>query len=42
MFLRKVKLVMTAAAVVAALAAGGVVLARSGIGRPKDATVKPQ
>ncbi len=42
MFLRKVKLVMTAAAVVAALAAGAVVLAQSGIGRPKDGTVKPQ
>jgi RNA polymerase sigma factor (sigma-70 family) len=42
MFLHKVKLVMTAAAVVAALAAGAVVLAQSGIGRPKDGTVKPQ
>jgi hypothetical protein len=42
MFLRKVKLVMTAAAVVAALAAGAVALAQSGIGRPKDGTVKPQ
>ena len=42
MFLRKVKLVMTAAAVVAALAAGAVVLAQSGIGRPKDGTAKPQ
>ncbi len=42
MFLRKVKLVMTAGAVVAALAAGAVVLAQSGIGRPKDGTVKPQ
>jgi membrane fusion protein (multidrug efflux system) len=43
MFLRKVKLVMTAAAVGAALAAGAVVLAQSGIGgRPKDRTVKPQ
>jgi membrane fusion protein (multidrug efflux system) len=42
MFLRKVKLVMTAAAVVAALAAGAVALAQSGIGRPKDETGKPQ
>ena len=42
MFLRKVKLVMTAAAVVAALAAGAVALAQSGIGRPKDGTGKPQ
>ena len=42
MFLSKVKLVMTAAAVVAALAAGAVALAQSGIGRPKDATGKPQ
>ena len=32
MFLSKVKLVMTAAAVVAALAAGAVALAQSGIG----------
>ena len=42
MFLRKVKLVMTAAAVVAALAAGAVALAQSGIGKPKDGTGKPQ
>ncbi len=42
MFLRKVKLVMTAAAVVAALAAGAVALAQSGIGRPKDGAGKPQ
>ncbi len=42
MFLRKVKLVMTAAAVVAGLAAGAVALAQSGIGRPKDGTGKPQ
>jgi RNA polymerase sigma factor (sigma-70 family) len=42
MFLRKVKLVMSAAAVMAALAAGAVALAQSGIGRPKDGTVKPQ
>jgi membrane fusion protein (multidrug efflux system) len=42
MFLRKVKLVMTAAAVVAALAAGAVALAQSGIGGPKDGTKKPQ
>jgi RNA polymerase sigma factor (sigma-70 family) len=41
MFLRKVKLVMTAATIVAALAAGAVALAQSGIGRPKDGTVKP-
>ena len=41
MFLSKVKLVMTAAAVVAALAAGAVALAQSGIGRPKDRTGKP-
>jgi RNA polymerase sigma factor (sigma-70 family) len=42
MFLRKVKLVMTSAATVAALAAGAAVLAQSGIGRPKDGTVNPQ
>ncbi len=42
MFLRKVRLVMTAAAVVAALAAGAVALAQSGIGRPKEGTVKPK
>ena len=36
MFLSKVKLVMTVAAVVAALAAGAIALAQSGIGRPKD------
>jgi membrane fusion protein (multidrug efflux system) len=42
MFLRKVKLVMTAAAVMAALAAGAVALAQSGIGRPKDGTGKPR
>ena len=42
MFLSKVKLVMTAAAVVAALAAGAVALAQSGIGRPKDGTGKPR
>jgi membrane fusion protein, multidrug efflux system len=42
MFLAKVKLVMTAAGVVAALAAGAVALAQSGIGRPKDGTGKPQ
>ena len=42
MFLRKVKLVMTATAVVAALAAGAVVLAQSGIGTPKDAIGKPK
>jgi membrane fusion protein (multidrug efflux system) len=42
MFLRKVKLVMTVAAVVTALAAGAVALAQSGIGRPKDGTGKPQ
>ena len=42
MFLRKLKLVMTAAAVVTALAAGAVVLAQPGIGRPKDGTGKPQ
>ena len=42
MFLRKVKLVMTAATVVAALAAGAVALAQSGIGRPKDGTGKPR
>ncbi len=42
MFLRKVKLVMTAAAVVATLAAGAVTLAQSGIGRPKEGTGKPQ
>ena len=41
MFLHKVKLVMTVAAVVAALAAGAVALAQSGIGRPKDGTAKP-
>ncbi len=42
MFLSKVKLVMTAAAVVTALAAGAVALAQSGIGRPKDGTGKTQ
>jgi membrane fusion protein (multidrug efflux system) len=42
MFLRKVKLVMTAAAVVAALAAGAVALAQSGIDKPKEETGKPQ
>ncbi len=42
MFLRKVKLVMTAAAVVAGLAAGAVALAQAGIGRPKDGAGKPQ
>jgi membrane fusion protein, multidrug efflux system len=41
MFLSKVKLVQTAAAVVAALATGAVALAQSGIGRPKDGTGKP-
>jgi membrane fusion protein (multidrug efflux system) len=42
MFLSKVKLVMTATAVVTALAAGAVALAQSGTGRPKDGTAKPQ
>ena len=42
MFLSKVKLVMTAAALVAALAAGAVGLARSGINGPKDGTGKSQ
>ncbi len=42
MFLRKVKLVMTAVAVVTALAAGAVALAQSGIGLPKSGTGKPQ
>jgi len=42
MFLSKVKTVMTAVAVVAALAAGAVAFAQSGIGRPKDGTGKPQ
>ncbi len=42
MFLSKVKLLMTGAAVMAALAAGAVALAQSGIGRPKDGTGKPQ
>jgi hypothetical protein len=42
MFPRKVKLVMTAATVVAALAAGAVALAQSGIDRPKIGTAKPQ
>ncbi len=42
MFLSKVKLVMTAAAIVAALAAGAVALAQSGIGQSKDGTSKPQ
>ena len=40
MFLSKVKLVMTAAAVVAALAVGATALAQSGLGRPKDGTGK--
>jgi membrane fusion protein (multidrug efflux system) len=42
MFLSKVKLVMTATAVVAALVAGAVALAQSGIGRTKDGTGEPQ
>jgi membrane fusion protein (multidrug efflux system) len=42
MFLRKVRLVLTAVAVVAALAAGAVALAQSGIGRPKDGAGKTQ
>lgn len=42
MFLSKVKLVMTAAAVVAALAAGAVALAQWGLGRLKDGTGEPQ
>ncbi len=42
MFLSKVKLVMTATAVVATLAAGAVGLAQSGINGPKDGTGKPQ
>jgi membrane fusion protein (multidrug efflux system) len=42
MFLRKVRLVMTAVAAVAALADGAVALAQSGIGRPKDETGKPE
>ncbi len=41
MFLSKVKLVMTAAAVVAALAAGAVALAQSGVGKPKGGTSDP-
>jgi hypothetical protein len=40
MFLRKVRLVMTAAAVVAALVTSAVALAQSGIGRPNDGTGK--
>ncbi len=42
MFLSKIKLMMTAAAVMAALAAGAVALAQSGIGKPKDGTGNPQ
>ena len=42
MFLRKVKLVMTAATVLAAIAAGAVALAQSGIRKPKDESGKPQ
>jgi membrane fusion protein (multidrug efflux system) len=42
MFLRKVKLVMPVAAVVAVLAAGAVALAQLGIGGPKDETGEPQ
>ena len=42
MFLSKVKLVMTAAAVVAALAVGAAALAQSGLGRPKDGTGKSE
>jgi membrane fusion protein, multidrug efflux system len=42
MFLSKVKLVMTATAVVAALAAGAVALAQSGINKPKDGSGKPE
>jgi membrane fusion protein, multidrug efflux system len=42
MFLSKIKLVTTAAAVMAAFAAGAVALAQSGIGKPKVETGKPQ
>jgi membrane fusion protein, multidrug efflux system len=42
MFLSKVKLVMKAFAVVAALAAGAVALAQSGISKPKDGAGKSQ
>ncbi len=42
MFVSKVKLVMTATAIVAALAAGAVALAQSGAGRQKDKTDKPR
>ena len=42
MFLRNVKLVITAAAVIAGLAAGAVSLAQSESGRSKDGTGKPQ
>ena len=42
MFLIKVKIVMTATAVVAALAAGAVAFAQSGIARQKDKTDKPR
>jgi membrane fusion protein (multidrug efflux system) len=42
MFLSKVKFVLKATAVVAALAAGAGALAQSGIGRSKDGTDKPQ
>jgi membrane fusion protein (multidrug efflux system) len=42
MFLRRVKPVMMAAAVVAGLTAGAVALAQSGIGRPKDGVGKTQ
>ena len=42
MFMSKVKLVMTATAIVAAFAAGAVALAQSGVGRQKDKTDKPR
>ncbi len=42
MFLSKFKLVMKVVAVVAALAAGAVALAQSGIGKSKDGSGKPQ
>jgi membrane fusion protein (multidrug efflux system) len=42
MFISKIKFVMTAAAIMTALAAGAIALAQSGANRAKDATEKPQ
>jgi membrane fusion protein, multidrug efflux system len=42
MFIRKAKVLLTAAAVVTGLAAGAAAIAQSGIGKPKDGTGNPQ